>query len=224
MRSGWLIAALLACAGAASPGNAQDFVAVHETAVADTQQKAVQEAYYAALERALTGVTWYQAEGEVGEQFRREFQQDFEGFKQRFFMPDTDYRCAHQENGRYLCEVTGTLKFGALQMHLRSQIHQVENGEQKHLTFKLSAAQVKDPRKQFVIDALSGAFASFGHRILLDNTANAALARNQVDYALGIYEVTFTNLDDPAAYDPYSLRLSGSLTVRFKLSQIKSGE
>jgi hypothetical protein len=220
-----LIVALIACVGlAATDGNAQDFVAVHETAVADTQQKATQEAYYAALERALTGATWYQAEGNVGAQLRSEFEQDFERFRQRFFMPDTDYRCARQDSGRYICEVEGTLKFGALQVHLRRQFKDIENGPQKHLTFAVSAAQVKDPRKQFVVDQLSGAFASWGHRILMDSAANAAIARHQVDYALGIYEVTFTNLDDPGAYDPYNLRLSGSLTVRFKVSQLKNGE
>jgi len=225
MRCRTLIVALLAYAGAAvAPGQAQDFIAVHETALADTQEKAVQEAYYAALERALTGAAWYQAEGEIGARFRSEFERDFDGFRQRFFMPDTDYRCARRDNGRYLCEVEGTLKFGALQMHLRQQMKQVENGPDKHLTFAVSAAQVKDSRKQFVVDQLSGAFASFGHRILMDSAANAAIAHHQVDYALGIYEVSFTDLDDPAAYDPYNLRLSGSLTVRFRLSQIKNGE
>jgi len=225
MRCRTLIVALLAYASAGvALGQAQDFVAVHETALADTQQKAVQEAYYAALERALTGVAWYQAEGEIGARVRGEFERDFDGFRQRFFMPDTDYRCAQRDNGRYLCSVDGTLKFAALQLYIRQQIKPLENGPEKHLTFAVSAAKVKDPNKKFVVDQLSGAFASFGHRILMDSAANTAIARHQVDYALGIYEVSFTDLDDPGAYDPYNLRLSGSLTVRFQLSQLKNGE
>ena len=58
----------------------------------------------------------------------------------------------------------------------------------------------------------------------MNEAAKAAIARKSVDFALGIYEVTFTNLDDRAAYDPYNLRLTGSLTVQFKVSVLKTGE
>lgn len=220
------IVALLAAVALtrAVPGKGQDFVAVRATAVAESEPKAVHEAYYAALERALTGVAWYQAAGDVGARFRRDFEQDFETFKSRYFTPDTDHRCALQDSGRHLCEVEGTLKFTALQADLRRLIKGLERATQQHLTFALSAAEAKDRRKQFVVDELSGAFAGWGHRILMDSAANSAIARHQVDYALGIYEVTFTNLDDPSAYDPYSLQLAGTLTVRFKLSHLKSGE
>lgn len=226
MTSRTLIAGLLAgvVLTAAWAADGQDFVAVHASAYGSSEQAAVKKAYYAALERALTGVAGYQAEGDVGERFRSDFDRDFETFRERYFMDDTTDRCAPEKDGRYLCEVEGTLKAGALQYDLRQVMKDLERAAQRHLTFAVSAADAKERRKQFVVDKLSGAFAGYGHRILMDSAANAAIARHQVDYALGIYDVTFTDLDDPAAYDPYGLQLSGTLTVQFKLSHPNSGE
>jgi hypothetical protein len=203
--------------------HAQDYVPVHEAAVGATEQQAVREAYYAALERALLKVAGYQADGDVGARFRRDFDANFDGFASRYFTPDTDHRCSRQQSGRYLREVEGSLKSAALQMDVRRLMVAVDRRPAGQLTFALSP-QAKDSRKQFVIDKLSGAFSSVGHSLLVDaGPVNVALAHKQVDFALGIYEVTFSNLDDPAAYDPYELRLSGSLTVRFRLTDARTG-
>src|SRR4029453_18374968 len=104
--------ALLAVAtlGPGSPCDGQDLIPVRQTAIADTEQHAVQDAYYAAFDRALTRVAAEQAAADIGAKFRSDFDRDFDGFKSRYFTADTDHRCAQQANGRYLCEVDGALR------------------------------------------------------------------------------------------------------------------
>ena len=98
---------------------AEEFVPVRGTAIAETEAKATRDAYYSILSRALTRVAGNQAEGEIGAQFRRDFDRDFDGFRSRYFTPETDHRCVLQQNGRHLCEVSGTLKIAALQTDLQ---------------------------------------------------------------------------------------------------------
>jgi len=221
-RSAALLAGLAALAAAATAAG-QDYVPVRETAVAETERKAMHEAYYAALQRVLLKVVGYQAHAEVGSRFRRDFDADFDGFKARYFTADTDYRCARQQGGRYLCEVEGGLMSAAVQVDVRRMIEAAEDRVSTQLTFAMSAKDVRDTRKQFVVDALSDAFTRAGHRVLMDGAVNAALARKRVDFGLGIYEVTFSKLDGPGAYDPYDLQLRGALTVRFRLTHIQTG-
>lgn len=199
---------------------AEEFVPVRGTGVAETEAKATQEAYYGILSRALTRVAGNQAEGEIGAQFRRDFDRNFDGFRSRYFTPETDHRCVLQQNGRHLCEVSGTLKIAALQTDLRKIVKTTEATLSNKLVFILSAAEAKDERAAFVVDKLTGEFQEDGHRILTGSKANKAISSGTVDFSLGIYEVTFTEF----SYDKYDQRMSGALTVRFKLTHMKSGE
>jgi len=89
----------------------------------------------------------------------------------------------------------------------------------------LSAEKSADPRSKYIVNQLEGAFEKWGLQLVMEGRVKeAAIEDHAVDFNLGIYEVSLTNLDDPKAYDPNSLRLSGALTVRFKLSNPKSGK
>src|SRR6516165_2849697 len=97
-----LVATLLAFAGLAAAGfgraeGAEDYVAVRATAVGDTEERAVKDAYYFALDRALTGVAGY--EPKMSAQFRKDFDKNFEEFRRSYFTPDTNPRCTREENG-----------------------------------------------------------------------------------------------------------------------------
>jgi hypothetical protein len=214
-----LNAALLAVATLVpvSPCDGQDFMPVRQTAIADTEQRAMQDAYYAAFDRALTKATAEQAAKGLGAKFRGDFDRDFNGFKSRYFTADTDHRCAQQTNGRYVCEVDGALRWAALRAALQEILD-------KQLSFALAFERTADRRKNYVVDQLAGAFAGYGLRILMGSAANPPLAKGNVDFGLGVYDVTFTNLDDPAAYDPYDLRLRGTLSLRFRVTLLKTGE
>jgi hypothetical protein len=200
------------------PALAQDFVAARGTGAAATQETATKEAYYSIFDRALTGVAGNQAAETLGGQFRRDFDRDFDAFKSRYFSADTNYRCMPQPDRHYLCEVQGMLRMAAIQSDLRKVVRNTEQTLSNRLVFVLSAAEAGDPRAAFVVDSLSGKFTASGHRIVTGSAANAAIGARQVDYALGIYEVRFSTFD----YDTFSQRMTGSLSVRFRLSNPKT--
>jgi hypothetical protein len=198
---------------------AADFESVRGHAVAASQEEAVKEAYFAILDRALTGLAGNQAAGAIGENFRRSFARDFDTFKSRYFSADTDFRCQPRDNGRVACEVAGSMRRTALETDVRKAIKDTEQALSNSLTFVLSAAEAKSSQGDFVIDKLSGAFAAAGHRIVTGNEVDRAISSGKVDFSLGVYEVTFSKFD----YDTYDQRMTGSLTIRFKLNQPKTG-
>ena len=54
------------------------------------------------------------------------FDRNFDGFRKRYFSPDTDYTCALKSNGKHQCQVRGSLKLAALRTDLRKIIKSTE--------------------------------------------------------------------------------------------------
>jgi hypothetical protein len=204
-------------APASSASSAQvsgDFIAVRNSAAASDRETAVREAHYAAFDRALTATAGNQAAGSVGRNFRRVFERDFAAFRARYFTPDTDFRCMAQQEGRHLCEVQGMLRRTALEADVRTAVRNTEQTLSNNVVFVLSVAENTDRRVAFLVDRLSGQFTQYGHRILTGAAANSAIGAGRVDYALGLYEVTFSS----PLYDPYESRTNGSAMIRFRLT------
>jgi hypothetical protein len=204
--------------GAARLGKGEDYFAVRATAEGDTEESAVKDAYYFAFDRTLTGVAGY--EPKISARFRKDFEENFEEFKHRYFTPDTATRCAREESGRHLCEVDGAVQMRVLRADAATRLRPLF----AQPVVVLSAAKSADPRSQYIVNQLEGAFEKWGLQLVMEGMKGDSVEHNRVDFSLGIYEVLLTNLDDPKAYDPYSHRLSGAVTVRFKLSNPKSGK
>ena len=210
---------LLLCACQVVPA-AEDFVPVRGAGVAESEERAVKEAYYFVLNRALVKVAGSQAEGAVGDKFRRDFERNFDAFRKRYFSPDTDYRCVVTSSGKYSCEISGMLKVAALQTDLRKIIKKTEATLSNKLVFVLSAAKADDDRADFLKDKLEGVFVRDGHRILSGKKAKKAIKKKKVDFSLGIYEIDFTNFE----YDEYEQRMTGAVSVRFKLVHMNTSQ
>ena len=215
--SALLISAVLALPAAQAAG---DFVAVRGAGVGETEEHAIKEAYYFILNRALVHVAGNQAEGAVGKKFRKKFDRNFDGFRKRYFSPDTDHTCALKSNGKHGCQVRGSLKLAALRTDVRKIIKSTEKKLSNKLVFFLAATKPDDEQEEFLIDKLEGAFSRDGHRIVMGRKARKLIKKKKVDFGLAIRAIEFTEFE----YDQYDQRMSGAVTVRFKLTDLKGGE
>ena len=200
--------------------SASDFNAVRGTGSGATNEIAVDVAHYAIFERALGTIAGDQASGSIGAGFKRDFDRDPRAFRARYFGADTTWRCQEPAAAQALCEVSGSFSLAALRQDVRARLRQVEATLSNQLVYVLSSAPSNDSRVAFVVDRLQGAFAAAGHRLLSGGAANDAIANGRADFALGIAEVAFSD----TAWDPYEQRLSGAVTVRFGLRDMRGGQ
>ena len=213
-----LLLLTLVCIGVSAPSRAEDERAFRASGVASTEQQAVVEAYYQGLVRELARFAGAQAEGDVGQQFRRDFERDFTNFRKRYFTPDTDHRCL-PKGERIACEVEGTIKVLALQTDFAKVMKTTERTLSNSLTFVVSAADTKDPKGPVVVDKLTAVFLEAGNKVLSGSAVNKAIADRKVDFSLAVLELAFA----PASFDPAEQKAHGSLTVRFKLNDLRGG-
>jgi len=218
-----LIATLLAFTafGPARISAAPVVLPAHAWATGPTREPTIREAYYNAFNDALTRLACREAEDLLHREFREDFARDFVTFKSRYFTNTRD-QCEPQGHRGFSCEVDGELRSDALKIEVMKRIDALFAGRARPL-FALSAEKAEEPRQKYFVNQLRGAFESWGYQLLTDNAANEGIQNQSVEFGLGLAEVSFKNLDDPAAYDPYTQQLDGSLTVRFALCHLQSG-
>jgi hypothetical protein len=208
--------AALICAALAPSCFAQDTVPFRASAVEPTERQAVIEAYFQGLSGQLSALAGAQGQADMGAGFRAEMERDFDGFRRKFFTPDTDQRCAPRGD-RVICEVEGSVLVGALSAEVRNSIRTTEQTVSNSLVFAVTAANSKDPSAPLVIDKLTGAFATSGYKLLTGSAINQAIEKHEIDYSLAIEEVTF----GPPAYIAGERRAEESLTVRFAMLDVR---
>ena len=195
---------------------AQDAAAFRASAVEPTERQAVMEAYFQGIRTELSKLAGAQAQTDMGSDLRAEMERNFDSFRQKYFTPDTDYKCGPQ-NGRVICEVEGSVLVGALSTVVRNSIRTTEQTLSNSLTFAVTAANSKDSSTPLVIDKLTGAFASSGYKLLAGSAINQAIEKSQIDYSLAIQEVSF----GPATYIAGERRAEENLTVRFVMLDVR---
>lgn len=195
---------------------AQDISPVVGVGTGSSIEEAAIEAYLNAFEAELLGVLGQAAVRTAGDRFRRSAERDIASFKRRYFSADTIERCVPQGAG-FLCEVQGGFNRAALQVDAADLI---SNAGGASYVFVASAAQMSDPRASFVVDRLSGEFASYNHRIISGTAVAAAIRNGEADFSLAIYEVSFSDFQ----FDPNLGRSTGALTVRFRLNDLETDE
>jgi hypothetical protein len=199
---------------------ADDFVPVRGSGVGETEELAVKGAYYFIFNKALVHVAGNEAEGAVGKKFRKGFERDFDGFRKKYFSPDTDHTCTISGSGKHTCQVRGTFKLAALNFDLRKAVKSTERKLSNKLVFFLAATKPDDEQGEFLRDKLEGEFARDGHRIVAGRKARKSIKEKKVDFGLAIQKIEFT----PFEYNKYDQRMSGAVTVRFRLTDLKGGE
>jgi len=132
---------------------------------------------------------------------------------------------------QFSCRADGTIKMLAVKNDFQRMMKSTERTLSNTLTFVVSAAEVKDPNGPYVADKLTSVFLGSGFKVLTGSAANKAIDQMLVakedprtdkkdlpiDFSLAIGALEFS----PSNYDASEQRLSGALTVRFKLLDMK---
>ena len=200
---------------------------VDETGIGETKEYAIKEAHFFALERELTTLVGYQAEGEVGRWFRMAFDRDFDSFKKRYFTPNTgERRCTVNDSGKHVCSIEGSLKLAALKADMRKVVKTKERMLSDDLVFFLSSADAVDATAEqgpkwkghanYFVDQLVGIFVRKGHRIIIGKKGLQAVDDGKVDYGLEVKRIDFTDFRQGRDY------ISGVLRVLFRLTHMGS--
>lgn len=195
---------------------AQDISPVVGVGSGSSIEEATVEAYLNAFDAELLGVLGQAAVRTAGDRFRRAAERDIASFKRRYFGGDTLERCVPQ-GAAFLCEIQGGFNRAALQVDAADLISAAGGAS---YVFVASAAEASDHRASFVVDRLSGEFASYNHRILSGSAGVAAVRSGQADFSLAIHEVSFSDFQ----FDPNLGRSTGALTVRFRLNDLRAEE
>jgi hypothetical protein len=201
------------------------FERFEETGVGNTKEYAIKEAYFFAVQRKLTSLAGYQAEGDIGRWFRESHTRDFDSFKQRYFTPNTQEKsCFVKAGGKHECTIEGSLKLAALKTDLRKIVKTKERVLSDSLVFFLSSADAVDAaakqgtevHARYFVDQLEGVFVRRGHRIVFGEKAKQAIADGEVDYGLSVREISFIDIRKGLQYT------SGALRVAFRLTHLES--
>ena len=188
--------------------------------IGKTQEQAERAAYEFVLLQALERYAGMQARQELGRRYRVRLERNFDELKRAYFSPDTDSECITQKNAKIRCQIRGLLILTALQSDIRKHTKSTERRISNRLVFFLAAPAGLTKSGQFVLDRFEGAVVKDGHRIIYGRKARRLIKKRQVDFGLAIEELSFT----PAQYDRYDQRLTGTLTIRFKLNDLKNDQ
>ena len=195
--------------------------------VGNTKEYAIKEAYFFALQRQLTYLVGYAAEGDIGRWFRESYERDFDSFKQKYFTPDARERsCFLSAGGKHECTIEGSIKLAAVKIDVRKINKQKERVLSDSLVFFLSttvavgeAAKRGDEWKdhaEYFVDQLEGVLVRRGHRVVFGVKGLQAEKNKEVDYGLSVVEISFVDISKGVQSS------SGALRVRFKLSHLES--
>jgi hypothetical protein len=222
-----------------------DEVAFNAVGNAKSEKEAVVEAYSAGIGRILRQLAGAQAEAEIGQRFRDDMERDFNVFRRRYFSSDTAHNCRALDRSnkpiaandkktpvaQYSCRADGTIKVLALKNDFQRMMKSTERTLSNTLTFVVSASESNNPNAPYVADKLTSAFLGSGFRVLTGSAATKAIDQTlagkddpridkrdlPIDFSLAISALDFTQF----SYDRSEQRLSGALTVRFKLLDMK---
>ena len=210
-----------------------DEVSFNAVGNAKTEKNAAIEAYSTGLNKILRQLAGAQAESEIGQKFRDDMERDFTTFKRRYFTSDTAHVCRALDRDNkpipekdkktpvsaFSCRADGTIKVLALKQDFQRLMKSTERTLSNVLNFVVSYAETKNsPQGPYVADKLTASFLGSGFKVLSTSGEEQAILDDKVDYSLAISAIDFAQF----SYSPNEQLLSGALTVRFKLYDIKN--
>jgi hypothetical protein len=218
--------------GQSSVDISYDDVAFNANGFGKSEKDAAVDAYYAGLKIMLRQLAGMQAEGSIGQKFRDDLDRDFNTFKRRYFSADTAHVCRPQDRDNkpipatdkktpvagYACRADGAVNMLALKQDFEKEMKSIERKLSNALTFIVGAAEAKDPAAPFVVDTLSNSFTSAGFKVISASAQDGKLMQGDIDFSLAINAVEFAEF----SYSPNEQLLTGALTVRFKLIDLKN--
>ncbi len=209
-----------------------DEVAFNASGRGKVEKEAIIEAYYEGFNKVLRQLAGAQAESEIGQKFRGDMERDFDTFRRRYFTTDSMHTCRAYDRSNtlikdndkktpvvsYQCRADGTIKMGALKQDFEREMKSKERTLSNALTFIFGKAETNDPAVELVTDYMGRAFIGSGFKVLSQSGEEEAILDGKVDFSLAINAIEFAEV----SYSANEQLLTGALTVRFKIFDIKN--
>jgi hypothetical protein len=148
-------------------------------------------AYYDILEKQLRDLIGGQADGAIGQQFRKNANTSFDKFRTDFFTSATKDACK-KANAVFTCSVEGVFKLGSL----KSEVQKIMGAANKSYRFILGYEETDSAPTRFLIDKIRAEFVNSGYIIIAKSGEEEARAQGKFDYYLNILDIEY---DDSAS-------------------------
>jgi uncharacterized protein len=145
--------------------------------------------FYDIFDKQLRELIGSQADGAIGQQFRKDANTSFDRFKADFFTSETKDNC-FQRGTNFTCLVVGVFKLGSLKSKLQ------EIMRTRNYVFILDYRDTEDKPTLFLIDSIRAEFINFGYSIVAKSGEEEARRIGAFDYYVNILDVEY---DDKAS-------------------------
>jgi hypothetical protein len=144
--------------------------------------------YYDIFDKQLRDLIGGQADGAIGQQFRKNATTSFDKFKTDFFTSATKDSC-NKTGTAFRCSVEGIFKVGSL----KSELQNIMRGANKSYRFILGYEETDNAPTRFLIDNIRAEFVNSGYTIIAKGGEDEAKARGEFDYYINILDIEYDN-------------------------------
>jgi hypothetical protein len=148
-------------------------------------------AYYDIFEKQLRDLIDGQADGPIGQQFRKNANASFDKFRMDFFTSATKDVC-NKTGAVFRCSVDGVFKVGSL----KSEVQKFMETANKSYRFILGYEETDNAPTRFLIDKIRAEFVNSGYIIIAKSGEEEARTKGNFDYYLNILDIEY---DDSAS-------------------------
>jgi uncharacterized protein len=143
-------------------------------------------AYYDIFDKQLRDLIGGQADGAIGQQFRKNANTSFDKFKMDFFSSATKDSCS-KTGTVFRCSVEGIFKVGSL----KSEVQNFMRRANKSYRFILGYEETDNAPTRFLIDNIRAEFVNSGYIIIAKSGEEEAKAQGKFDYYINILDIEY---------------------------------
>ena len=148
------------------------------------------DAYYQSFEKQLRDYIGSQADGDIGQQFKKSASEDLEKFRSSFFVGTPSETC-RKAGYSYTCSIAGVFKLGTLKGEVQRIMSAAVSAREKNYRFILGYEETDNEVTRFMIDSIRAEFVNSGFKVIARGAEEQAEARGDFDYYLNILDVNY---------------------------------
>ena len=156
------------------------------------QKAALIDAYYQVFEQQLRDFIGGQADGDIGQQFRKAAHDDFDKFRSDFFVGSSKENC-RRNSGSFACSMEGVFKLGTLKSEVQRIMSSTVSSAARNYRFILRYQETEDEATRYLIDSIRAEFVNSGFRVIARGAEDEAEARGDFDFYLNILDISYDN-------------------------------
>ena len=183
---------------------------------APSRRPAQINAYYDVFEKQLRELIGNQADGPIGQQFKKTVNSSFDKFKADYFAGATKENCRKAGNA-FTCSIEGVFKAGTLKSEVQKLMSATVDNHRKSYRFILGYEETEHAPTRFLIDNIRAEFINAGYRIIARGGEDEARARGDFDFYLNILDIEYDDSNSDVGGSGSSVFENYVLKARVKL-------